>query len=92
MVRKRIFANGQVQGVSYRANAADEASRLGLKGWVRNRRDGSVEALVEGNEEAVAAFVKWCHEGSPAAEVTWVDAKIDVSTDPLGPFEVHPTL
>lgn len=92
MTRKRIFVDGIVQGVAYRAYAADEAMRLGLRGWLRNRKDGGVEALVEGDDEAVRRFVEWCRQGSPGARVDSVDAKDDVSTDPLGPFEVRPTV
>ena len=92
ILRRRIFVEGRVQGVGYRAYAADEALRLGLRGWVRNRRDGQVEALVEGDEKAVQAFVDWCARGSPHARVRSVDAKDDVSTDALGSFEVRPTL
>jgi acylphosphatase len=90
MARKRIFASGRVQGVAYRAFAADEAMRL--RGWVRNRKDGQVEALVEGDDAAVERFIEWCRRGSPAARVQSVDAKDDVSTDALGPFEVRPTV
>ena len=92
MARKRIFASGRVQGVSYRAYAADEAMRLGLRGWVRNRSGGQVEALVEGDEETIQRFVDWCKKGSPASRVASVDVKEDLGTDPLGPFEVRPTL
>lgn len=92
MTRKRVFASGRVQGVSYRAFAADEAMRLGLRGWVRNRKDGQVEALVEGDDAAVERFVEWCRKGPPSARVQSVDAKEDVSTDGLGPFEVRPTV
>jgi acylphosphatase len=92
MARKRIFVNGRVQGVSYRAYAADEAMRLGLHGWVRNRKDGSVEALVDGDDRTIERFVEWCKTGSPASTVQSVDARDDVSTDALGPFEVHPTV
>ena len=60
---------GRVQGVAFRARAVDEASRLGLTGWVRNRLDGSVEARAEGTPESVEAFVAWCRHGPPAARV-----------------------
>ncbi len=91
-VRKRVFASGRVQGVAYRAHAFDEAVRLGLKGWVRNRSDGRVEALVEGPKDAVDAFVEWCKRGSPSARVASVDAKEDLSSDALIAFEVKPTV
>lgn len=60
---------GRVQGVAFRVRAIDEATRLGLTGWVRNRHDGTVEARAEGTPEAVQAFVAWCHRGPPAAQV-----------------------
>jgi acylphosphatase len=91
VVRKRIWASGLVQGVSYRANAYDEAVRLGLRGWVRNRRDGRVEALVEGSDHAIAEFVVWCKQGPPAARVTAVDVENDITTESLDAFEVRPT-
>ena len=92
MARKRIFVSGRVQGVAYRAYAADEAMRLGLKGWVRNRKDGQVEAVVEGDDDAVDRFVEWSRRGSPAARVSGVSVKDDASSDLLGPFEVRPTV
>ena len=92
MVRKRIHVEGMVQGVSYRASAYDEAVRLGIHGWVRNRRDGRVEALVEGDPENVAAFIEWCKKGPPSSNVTGVDVKDDASAEDLSAFEVRPTL
>lgn len=64
---------GRVQGVGYRDWACDLASRLGLDGFVRNRRDGSVEALVSGDQGAVDAFVAACRTGPPAARVDAVE-------------------
>ncbi len=66
---------GRVQGVSYRASTASEARRLGVAGWVRNRRDGSVELEVEGPDEQVAALLGWCEQGPPAARVERVDVE-----------------
>ncbi len=60
---------GRVQGVAFRARAVEEANRLGLSGWVRNRMDGTVEARAEGRPEAVETFVAWCKRGPPAARV-----------------------
>ena len=66
---RRLTVRGRVQGVWYRGWAVDRARALGLSGWVRNRRDGSVEMLVAGPDEAVDAFVARCLEGPPAAQV-----------------------
>ena len=73
MESARLRITGRVQGVGYRAWAIDTAARLGLRGWVRNRRDGSVEALVTGEEDAVAAMIEACREGPFAARVTEVE-------------------
>lgn len=63
---------GRVQGVWFRGWAVDEASALGLRGWVRNRRDGSVEALLIGSEAAVETMVLRCHDGPPGSRVDHV--------------------
>lgn len=63
---------GRVQGVGYRAWAIETAARLGLHGWVRNRGDGSVEALVIGGDDSVAAMIELCRTGPFAARVTEV--------------------
>ncbi|MCC6289632.1 MAG: acylphosphatase [Chitinophagaceae bacterium] len=69
MVNKQLKISGKVQGVYYRASAADEAQRLGLKGEVWNNLDGSVGLIAEGKEEAVLALVSWCSKGPARAEV-----------------------
>jgi acylphosphatase len=71
-VRAHVFVSGTVQGVYYRASTRDAAREAGVDGWVRNLRDGRVEAVFEGDEAAVEAMVEWCHDGSPAAEVAGV--------------------
>jgi acylphosphatase len=60
---------GRVQGVGYRAWAIETAARLGLRGWVRNRSDGSVEALVTGEDDRVTAMIEGCRTGPFAARV-----------------------
>jgi acylphosphatase len=65
----RLRIEGAVQGVGYRAFAAGEARKLGLDGWVRNRSDGTVEALVSGETQPVEAFVAACMRGPPGAQV-----------------------
>lgn len=76
-VRARLLVTGRVQGVWYRGAMQDEAARLGVAGWVRNRADGGVEAEAEGARDAVEALLAWAREGPPAARVedvtvTWL--------------------
>jgi acylphosphatase len=73
--RVRVVVSGRVQGVFFRASCAQEASRLGLSGWVANERDGSVEAAFEGDEEAVIEMIAWCRDGPEWARVTGVDVQ-----------------
>lgn len=65
----RLRIQGRVQGVWYRGWAVAEARELGLSGWVRNRQDGSVEALLSGPEKAVRTMIESCYRGPPAARV-----------------------
>ena len=70
-----IVIRGQVQGVGFRAWAELTALELGVEGWVRNRRDGSVEALLAGPEEVVLTMIELCHDGPPGARVEAVDQR-----------------
>lgn len=74
----RILVSGRVQGVGFRAFALHEARKLSLDGWVRNRADGRVEAMAQGEDEAVDAFIAALRRGPAAARVTAVEA---VETD-----------
>lgn len=85
-----ITVNGRVQGVGFRYALHDEAQRLGLRGWVRNRRDGSVEAQVAGDADAIEALIAWAHEGPSTARVDDVDV-IESTTDPGDGFEIRAT-
>jgi acylphosphatase len=69
---KRLLITGRVQGVGYRFSFAEAAGALGLMGWVRNLRDGSVEACVHGDAAAIDAIVTWAKRGPPAAQVAHV--------------------
>jgi acylphosphatase len=66
---RHVNVRGRVQGIGYRAWTEDEALARGVEGWVRNRRDGSVEALFVGTDEAVAAMVEACRTGPLGARV-----------------------
>ena len=86
----RLRITGQVQGVGYRLWATRTAASLGLRGWVRNRRDGSVEALVIGRPEDVAAMVEAAHKGPPGARVAELTATPDDDDCSVG-FTALPT-
>ncbi len=88
---RRILVLGRVQGVGYRYWAIDAARRLGLCGWVRNRRDGSVEILCVGAEAAVEDFTRSCAEGPPAARVIEIVSHPARDDGAIG-FESKPTL
>jgi len=87
----RLVIAGRVQAVGYRAWTIETAMRLGLRGWVRNRRDGGVEAAVTGDEEAVAAMIEACRQGPRAARVSDV-AVSDVEDDGSVGFAARPTV
>ncbi len=86
-----ITVHGRVQGVGFRYALRAEAERSGVRGWVRNRRDGSVEALLAGEESAVSALLSWAHEGPPSARVDGVDVAEGSETAPAG-FEIRATV
>jgi acylphosphatase len=73
MKRVHVYVSGQVQGVFYRAECRRKAQEVGVGGFVRNLPDGRVEAEFEGDDADVDAMIKWCHEGTPHAEVASVE-------------------
>lgn len=87
----RVRIEGRVQGVGFRYWTERIAVELGLGGWVRNRRDGAVEALFAGSPDDVAEMLERCRDGPPAAQVTSVTILEEDGTASPG-FEVLPTL
>lgn len=73
-IRVHAIISGRVQGVFFRMETQRAARRFGVCGWVRNRRDGTVEALFEGDKDRVDAILDWCKQGPPHAHVTDVKA------------------
>jgi acylphosphatase len=87
----RLRITGRVQGVGYRAWMIRQASAFGLRGWVRNRADGSVEALVAGDEDRVVGMIEACREGPLGARVADV-AIADADDDGSAGFSAKPTV
>ena len=73
MIRRRVIVHGEVQGVGFRYTARLAAQRIGVSGWVTNRRDGSVGAEIEGDEASVRAMLDWLAQGPPGAVVRSTD-------------------
>jgi acylphosphatase len=74
-VMMQVVIRGRVQGVGYRAWTEDQARERGIAGWVRNRRDGSVEALFAGTEADVHAMIEACRQGPPGARIEALDQR-----------------
>ena len=87
-VRARLRVSGRVQGVFFRQTTAQEATRLGLHGWVRNLPDGDVEALIEGKPETVEQMIAWCHHGPPSARVDSVSVSWETATGEFSRFSI----
>ncbi|WP_278393890.1 acylphosphatase [Sphingobium yanoikuyae] len=90
VIARHLLILGRVQGVFYRNWTVETASSLGLAGWVRNRMDGSVEALVQGEADMVDRFVTLAQDGPPAAKVARIEAA-NAPVEALNGFEKKPT-
>ena len=87
----RVRIEGRVQGVGFRAFVERKAVALGLDGWVRNRRDGGVEASFSGTDDTIAAMIRQCETGPPASRVDRVFVHDETELAPSG-FEVRATI
>ena len=87
-VRAHVIISGRVQGVFFRVETQRAAERFGVLGWVRNRPDGTVEAVFEGGQQAVDAVLAWCKEGPNLAVVDHVDLNWQEYTGEFERFDI----
>jgi acylphosphatase len=85
-MKVHVIISGIVQGVWFRVNTKNMAEQLNVKGWVRNTKDGDVEAIFEGEKNAVDNMIKWCYEGPPLAKVKNVIIKSKSEPEGLDNF------
>jgi acylphosphatase len=92
LIQRRVLVSGRVQGVGFRAALTQQASSVsGLRGFVRNLKDGRVEALFQGEDRQVLSLLAWCRKGPAAAQVTRLEV-IEEPIDPqLAPFGIAST-
>jgi acylphosphatase len=86
---KHLVISGRVQGVGFRYSMNEEAERLGVTGWVRNRRDGTVEAVIDGAPDAVEALLAWARRGPRGASVS--EVQVTETAGSFEGFEMRPT-
>ena len=91
LVARRLVISGRVQGVGFREATVDAARAAGVAGWVRNRADGTVEALVQGSPASVDRLVAWCRRGPPLARVNGVEVAVAIVDAALDGFARLPT-
>jgi len=88
-VRAHVWIEGFVQGVFFRSYTRDRAMSWGVKGWVRNCPDGRVEAVFEGDKQAVERIIQWCHRGPAEAEVKDVQVEWEEHSGEFDTFSVR---
>ena len=87
-VRAHVIIHGRVQGVFFRVETQRAAGRCKVSGWVRNKPDGSVEAVFEGEKSRVDEILQWCHQGSPGARVDRVELEWEAYSGEFSGFEI----
>jgi len=88
-IARHLIITGRVQGVGFRFYTQRKARELGITGWVRNRRDGAVEAMVQGSSGAVEAMIAWARRGPPSAVVA--EVRVTEASGDFAEFETRPT-
>jgi acylphosphatase len=88
LVQAQVYITGRVQGVNFRYYTRQQAVELGVSGWVRNVRDGRVEAVFQGDQEQVAKILEWCQRGPPSARVVDVAVEWQAPAEILSGFEI----
>jgi len=89
-MQKRVVLkiSGRVQGVFYRINTKEKATKLNIGGYIKNKLDGTVNIIAEGEKNNLKELVKWCYQGSPSAKVENVDEKWEKYTGGFNNFEI----
>lgn len=88
-VNTHAIISGKVQGVCFRIETRRAAEGLGVNGWVRNRKDGTVEAVFEGTKTAVEAILEWCRQGPPMSRVLNLDITWNAATGGFDAFDIR---
>ena len=83
-----VIISGRVQGVWFRANTRQKAEQLGITGWVRNTKEGNVEAIFEGEENQVNEMIQWCYRGPPLAKIKKVEIINQNTTNNYNEFSI----
>ena len=89
MVRASVLVSGMVQGVCFRYYTRAKAAELDVKGWVKNRMDGKLEAVFEGEKEKVEELIRWCNRGPYGAVVDGVDVNWEESKNEFAEFSIR---
>lgn len=89
LVRAHVVISGRVQGVFFRMETLEEARKTGVSGWVKNKQDGTVEAVFEGEKALVDSVIQWCRQGPPVSRVDNVDIEWEPYTGKFTGFSIR---
>lgn len=87
-IRAHAIISGRVQGVCYRMETQRAAQRNGVVGWVKNKKDGTVEAVFEGDKQDIDSVLSWCHKGPRLADVAGIDVEWESFTGDYSSFDI----